>query len=71
MRQVVAPPGAAEPIAVVDGIEMAPLFALVVPGATVMSLLLAWSERVGEGQAFRLFDWAWRAGLLGRHGSKS
>jgi flavin-dependent dehydrogenase len=65
MRQVVAPPGAAEPIAIVDGVEIAPLFAFILPRATVMSLLLEWSARIGEDHAFRLFGWAWRAGLLG------
>jgi 2-polyprenyl-6-methoxyphenol hydroxylase-like FAD-dependent oxidoreductase len=70
MRRVVAPPGAAEPVAIVDGIEIAPLFALISPGATVVSLLRQWSTRIGEDQAFRLVGWAWRAGLLGPQGSK-
>ena len=65
MRQVVGPPGAAEPIAIVEGVEIAPLFALLLPRATVMNLLLEWSARIGEDQAFRHFGWAWCAGLLG------
>ena len=64
MRRVVAPPGAAEPIAIVDGVEIAPLFALVSPRTMVMNLVLEWSARIGKDKAFRLFGWAWRAGLL-------
>lgn len=64
MRRVVAPPGAVEPIAIVDGVEIAPLFASVWPGATVVDMLRKWSGVIGEISAVRLFEWAWRAGLL-------
>jgi flavin-dependent dehydrogenase len=64
MRRVVALPGAVEPVAIVDGVEIAALFASVWPGATVLDVLRKWSGVIGEISAVRLFEWAWRAGLL-------
>jgi hypothetical protein len=64
MRLVVIPPSPSEPIAIVDGVEIAPLFALLTPSATAVDLLRAWSLRIGQDHAFRLFEWAWRTHLL-------
>ena len=64
MRRVVAPPGAVEPVAIVDGVEIAPLFASIWPAATMLDVLRKWSGVIGEIRAVRLFEWAWRAGLL-------
>jgi flavin-dependent dehydrogenase len=64
IRRVIAPPGAAEPVAFIDGIEIAPLFDALPPDATVRRTLAIWSRQVGEGRAARLFGWAWRSGWL-------
>ncbi len=64
MRRVIAPPGAAEPVAFADGVEIAPLFDALRPDATVRETLTLWSRHVGEAQAARLFAWAWRSGWL-------
>jgi len=63
-RRVVCPPGSAEPVAIVDGVEVAPLFDLIPPDATPGIVVRVWSAIVGEPLALRLFSWAWRAGLL-------
>ena len=64
IRRVVAPPGAAEPVAFIDGIEIAPLFDALPPDATVRRTLAIWSRQVGDARAARLFGWAWRSGWL-------
>ena len=64
IRRVVAPPGAAEPVAFIDGIEIASLFDALPPDTTVRLTLAIWSRQVGEGRAARLFGWAWRSGWL-------
>jgi flavin-dependent dehydrogenase len=64
LRRVVCPPGAAEPVAIVDGVEIAPLFELISSDATTGGVIRDWSATVGEPRALRLFSWAWRTGLL-------
>jgi flavin-dependent dehydrogenase len=64
MRRVIAPPGAAEPVAFADGVELAPLFDALPPDATVRETLALWSRQVGGARAARLFAWAWRSGWL-------
>jgi flavin-dependent dehydrogenase len=69
-RRVVALPGTTEPIAFVDGVEIAPLFE-VASGATALQLLRSWSARIGQDCALRLFDWAWHGGLVVTAGSET
>jgi hypothetical protein len=64
LRRVVCPPGVAEPVAIVDGVEIAPLFELISSDATTGGVIRDWSATIGELRALRLFNWAWRAGLL-------
>jgi flavin-dependent dehydrogenase len=63
-RRVVAPPGDCEPIAFVDGVEIAPLFDVVSSGATPGAIVREWSAMIGETRALRIFNWARRGGLL-------
>jgi flavin-dependent dehydrogenase len=64
LQRVVAPPSPAEPVAFVEGVEIAPLFDLISSDATTGGVIREWSASVGEPRALRLFWWAWRAGLL-------
>jgi flavin-dependent dehydrogenase len=64
IRRVVAPLGAAEPVLLADGVEIAPLFDALPLHVTVRQTLAVWSRQVGEARAARLFGWAWRSGWL-------
>jgi flavin-dependent dehydrogenase len=64
LRRVVIPAGPTEPVAFVDGVEIAPLFDLISSDATTGGVIRKWSMNVGESRALRLFSWAWRLGLL-------
>jgi hypothetical protein len=60
----VALPAAAEPVAFVEGVEIASLFDSLPSDATTGEIIGKWSASLGEPSALRLFSWAWRAGVL-------
>jgi hypothetical protein len=64
VRRVVALPAAAEPVAFVEGVEIASLFDSLSSDATTGEMIGQWSASLGEPSALRLFSWAWRAGVL-------
>jgi 2-polyprenyl-6-methoxyphenol hydroxylase-like FAD-dependent oxidoreductase len=64
VRRVVVLPAAAEPVAFVEGVEIASLFDYLLSDKTPGEIISKWSTSLGEPSAVQLFSWAWRAGVL-------